>query len=222
MATGGGLIYWYQQQKERKILEMSSKSVVAGQAALGGPFSLVDHSGRRFTDANLLGNFSLLYFGFTHCPDICPEELEKVAEAVDLVESSTGVALTPVFISIDPNRDTVPAVAAYVKEFHPRMVGLTGSVEETTAAARAYRVYHTRAGTGEPGPDGSSGRKEDDDYLIDHSIITYLLDPNGKFMTFFGRNYSPQEMAASLAGHVTTWQKANPSWKPPKAGSSKA
>jgi protein SCO1/2 len=94
------------------------------------------------------------------------------------------------------------------------MVGLTGTVEETAAAARAYRVYHTRAGTGEAGPSGGGGGKDDDDYLIDHSIITYLLDPEGKFMTFYGRNYTAEEMAGSLAGHVAGWRRAHPEWAP--------
>jgi protein SCO1/2 len=215
LATGAGLMYWFQQQKDAKMAEAASKkAVVVGQAALGGPFSLVDAAGRRFTEADLRGAFSLLYFGFTHCPDICPEELEKVAEAVDLVEAAAGVALTPVFISVDPQRDTVAQVGQYVREFHPRMVGLTGTPEATAAAARAYRVYHTRAGSGEAGPAGGGGGKDDDDYLIDHSIITYLLDPDGKFLTFYGRNYTAQEMADSLQGHVAAWRKAHPEWQP--------
>ena len=143
----------YKDQKLQTVMQQSQK--VAGKAAIGGPFRLIDQDGKVFTDKNLLGEFTLLYFGFTHCPDICPEELEKLAEAVDMLEKSTGVALRIVFISVDPERDTPAMVKAYIKEFHPRMVGLTGDVESVKNTSKAYRVYYNR--TGEAG---------DKDYLV--------------------------------------------------------
>lgn len=219
LATGLGLYYWYERQRERKLQTLTSRGTVVGQAAIGGPFSLVEASSRKpFTEKDLEGRFSLLYFGFTHCPDICPEELEKVAEAVNLVNSATGfdkdaLGTVPVFITVDPERDGPAQVDAYVKEFHPKMVGLTGTPDNVKKAARAYRVYYTRASLGSADAE-PKGKNWDDDYLIDHSIITYLIDPEGTFVTFYGRNYTAEEMAGSVAGYVQAWKKAHPTWEP--------
>jgi len=214
-ATGAGLLYWYQHEKSKKLQALSGNSgVVVGQAAIGGPFNLIDHRGKPFTDANLRGTFSLLYFGFTHCPDICPEELEKVVEAVELVAKRPSMpkgAIVPVFITLDPERDGPAQIAAYVSEFHPCMVGLTGTPEAVREAAKAYRVYYTRAALSEVS--GSDGPDADDDYLIDHSIITYLLDPEGNFVAFYGKNYNAEDMASSVAGHIDSWRRTHPDWK---------
>lgn len=164
---------------------------------------MIDQTGKRFTDKDLLGRFALLYFGFTWCPDICPEELQKIAAATDLTggdpshlgghscdehcsiaqspsapphvadgeprphpaEKLSGVQVVPVFLSLDPQRDGVEQVRDYVKEFHPRMVGLTGPYERVAEAAKAYRVYFSKT------------QDSEDDYLVDHSIITYLVNP---------------------------------------------
>ena len=205
MLTGAGIFYWYSQQKEKKLSALPKQAVVAGKAAMGGPFELIDGGGKVFTEKDLLGRFSLLYFGFTHCPDVCPDELEKIAEAVDMVakKHSKGEFPVPVFITLDPERDGVKQVGAYVKEFHPAMIGLTGSPEAVKAAAKAYRVYYSRAGVGEISGNETS---DDDDYLIDHSIISYLVDPKGEFVTFYGKNYSAEEMAASMSDIMSRWQ----------------
>jgi len=171
---------------------------------VGGPFSLTDQDGRRFTDEQLRGEFSLLYFGFTHCPDICPDELEKLAAAIDSVEGTTGRRLLPVFISVDPARDTPPRVKAYVKEFHPRMVGLTGDEGAVKACSKAFRVYYHKT-------DEGAG-----DYLVDHSIIMYLLNPEAEFVTFYGKNFTAEALAASMAEHVGEWAAAHPSYGPLK------
>lgn len=129
-----------QNKAQQKVEGMMQKSQeVVGKAAVGGPFSLTDQNGKPFTEQNLLGKFSVLYFGFTHCPDICPDELEKLAEALDMIEKKIGYQVQPVFISVDPKRDTPKAVKAYVKEFHPRLIGLTGSEEAVKACSKAYR-----------------------------------------------------------------------------------
>ena len=197
---------------------------VVGQATIGGPFSLIESTTKKpFSDKNLLGKFSLLYFGFTHCPDICPDELEKLASAVDIASKKTGIqqGILPVFITVDPERDGPHQVSAYVKEFHPRMVGLTGTTDAVKEAAKAYRVYYTKATLGEvTGAEGGGGAgAADEDYLIDHSIITYLVDPEGSFVTFYGKNYSDAEMGASLAGHVEKWRKKHPDWMVPPPSS---
>lgn len=203
VGTGAGLLWYYNREKDQKMEDISREgksSVVVGQAAIGGPFDLLDQNGKRFTEKDLLGQFALLYFGFTWCPDICPEELDKIAAATDQTEKLTGVQVTPVFLSVDPQRDGVAQVRDYVKEFHPRMVGLTGSYEQTGAAAKAYRVYFSKT------------QDSKDDYLVDHSIITYLINPEGKFVTFFGKNFTAEEMSRNIAEHVKKWQAEHPGW----------
>jgi len=203
-----GIVAVAQSTADKRVGDMMQKSQqVAGKAAVGGPFRLIDTSGKTFTNRDLLGEFALLYFGFTHCPDICPDELEKVAEAVDEVERTTGAKIVPVFISVDPKRDTPQRVATYVREFHPRMLGLTGSEQAVTDAAKAYRVYFSRTDTGGQFSDGGadSASSNDDDYLVDHSIITYLIDPAGEFVTFYGKNFTAEQLAESIGGHVMAW-----------------
>jgi protein SCO1/2 len=215
MATGAGLVYWYENEKQKKLSSISgTDTAVVGKATIGGPFKLVDSNKKPFTEQNLLGKFTALYFGFTHCPDICPEELEKVASAIKLATKQTGIedGIVPVFITVDPERDGPVLVGQYVKEFHPKMIGLTGSVEAVKDAAKQYRVYYTKASLGEiTGAEGKEPGPEDD-YLIDHSIITYLLDPEGSFVTFYGKNYTDKEMADSLVKQVNAWKKGHPDW----------
>eukprot|EP00775_Hariotina_reticulata_P007260 gene7260-7473_t len=179
------------QQKVEGMMQRSQE--VVGRAAVGGPFSLIDQDGKPFTHENLPGKFSVLYFGFTHCPDICPDELEKLAAALDLIEKQVGYQVQPIFISVDAARDTPKAVKAYIKEFHPRLIGLTGSEEAVKACSKAYRVYFHKTGD------------SDTDYLVDHSIIMYLIDPSGEFVTFYGKNFTAQQLADSIGKHITKW-----------------
>lgn len=209
-ATGAGLVVWYDHLKSQKVQGIAAAgAATAGAAAIGGPFAGLVKVGKDgatspFSSDDLAGaGWHLLYFGFTHCPDVCPDELEKVAAAVDALaagdkkKGKPPLALTPVFISLDPARDTPAQVGAYVKEFHPSMLGVTGPEEAVKAAARAYRVYHARAPTGpEPG-----------DYLIDHSIITYLVSPDGRFVTFFGKQVDVQGLAAAVWERAAEWEK---------------
>ena len=188
----------YKDQKMHQVMQQSQK--VVGQAAVGGPFSLIDQDGKPFTDRDLLGEFALLYFGFTHCPDICPDELEKVAEAIDLVDKWTGVKLQPVFISVDPERDTPALIKRYVQEFHPRMVGLTGDLESIKKTSKSYRVYYSKTG------------ESATDYLVDHSIIHYLINPAGDFVTFFSKSYTAESMARALVDSLAAWQKEHPDY----------
>lgn len=193
---GAALLYGVRQYKDSKMQQVMNQSQkVVGQASVGGPFTLIDQDGKTFTDRDLLGEFAMLYFGFTHCPDICPDELEKLAEAIDMVDKWTGVKLQFVFISVDPERDTPALVKPYVKEFHPRMIGLTGDIENIKKTSKAYRVYFSKTG------DSST------DYLVDHSIIHYLINPAGEFVTFFSKSFTAEQMARSLVDHMATWQK---------------
>lgn len=193
-ATGAGLMLWFQNVQREKLKAVTTKTESVGKAAIGGPFDLIDQNGKPFTEKNLLGKFALVYFGFTFCPDICPDELEKMAQAINSIDKELGYELQPVFISIDPERDTVPQVKEYVREFHPRMIGLTGPIEKVKEAARQYRVYYTKT-------------NDTEDYLVDHSIIMYLIDPQGAFVTFYGKNFTAEQLASSLSEHIRNWQK---------------
>ena len=173
-----------------------------GKPKVGGPFELVDsETGKTVTDADFQGKFMILYFGFTHCPDVCPDELEKMASAIQKVDAISGVGsmVTPVFITVDPQRDTAEAVKTYIKEFHPRFVGLTGSQEQVDRVAKAYRVYVSK---GDMGVNGS-----EDDYLVDHSIFFFFMDPEGTFHDFFGRNSTADDIADKIVKAVREWKK---------------
>jgi len=142
----------------------------------GGPFELIDHSGAARTDKSFRGRFLLIYFGYTSCPDICPTNLATIGAALDEL-GETGDAITPLFISIDPARDELGLLEGYVKSFHPRMIGLTGSEQQIQAVSRAYRIHRRKI----PQPDADPKT----DYLVDHSSITYLVGPDGTFRTLF-------------------------------------
>ncbi len=164
----------------------------AGQVAggdIGGPFTLVNKDGMTVTDADVITTPSIVYFGYTFCPDVCPFDNARNAAAVDLLEER-GIVATPVFISIDPERDTPEVVGRFADNFHDRMIGLTGSPEQVAAASRAYRTYY---------------RKQDGDpeyYLVDHSTFSYLVLPGHGFVDFFRREDSPEAMVDRVACFV--------------------
>jgi protein SCO1/2 len=167
----------------------------AGKAAIGGPFSLIRDDGKRVTEKNLMGKWTILYFGFTHCPDICPDELIKLAAAIDKIKENSGVDVVPVFISVDPERDTVQQVHEYVKEFHPKLIGLTGSPEEIKSVARSYRVYYMKT------------EEEDSDYLVDHSIVMYLMSPEMNFVKFYGKNHDVDSLTDGVVKEIRQYRK---------------
>jgi len=158
--------------------------------ALGGPFSLVDQTGRAVTEADFAGRHLLVYFGFTYCPDVCPTELGTIAAAVDEL-GEQGEQVTPMLITIDPERDTPEALADYVSRFHPRMVGLTGTPAQIAAAARAYRVFYAKV-----------ERPEMSAYLMDHSSFIYLVGPDGKVRTLFRPESTPEAIAQSVRAYL--------------------
>ena len=154
---------------------------------LGGAFALVDQHGRPFTDQDLRGTWSLLTFGYTTCPDVCPTELQTMAAALDLLGPDLAARVRPLFATIDPERDTPERLARYVALFHPRLVGLTGTPAQVAQAARAFRVYYARSRA-----EGSS------DYLMDHSSFLYLLDPEGAVRALFRAGVTAEDLAAAL------------------------
>lgn len=163
-----------------------------GQVAggdIGGPFTLVNASGQTVTDAEVLTRPSLVYFGYTFCPDVCPFDMSRNVEAVDLLETR-GIDVTPVFITIDPERDTPEALADYAANLHPKLVALTGSDEQIRVASQAYKTFYKRRETG------------DEFYLLDHSTFTYLMLPGMGFVDFFRREITSEQMAESVACFV--------------------
>jgi cytochrome oxidase Cu insertion factor (SCO1/SenC/PrrC family) len=185
-----GAFEYVRKQKRDQSRAVTTQDRI-GTPKLGGPFELVDRKGKTVKDTDLHGQYLLLYFGFTFCPDICPQEMDKQTVAIELLDKEFGAVATPVFISIDPNRDNVAAVDDYCKEFHPRIVGLTGTKEQIKKVSRAYRVYY------------NEGIKSgESDYLIDHSIIHYFIGPNGKFIDFFGKNMTAKEMAEKMRARI--------------------
>jgi protein SCO1/2 len=164
-------------------------SIAGGAGAIGGPFTLIDSSGKTVTDKDVITAPSLLYFGYTFCPDVCPLDNARNVEAVDILEEM-GVEVTPVFISVDPKRDTPEVVGDFAYNHHPRMIGLTGTEEQIKAASQAYRTYY------------KINESDDDYYLIDHSTFTYLVLPGHGFVEFFRRETTPDEMAQQVACFV--------------------
>ncbi len=158
---------------------------------VGGRFALVDQNGRTRTDADFRGRLLLLYFGFTSCPDVCPTDLQEIARALDLL-GAEGEALQPVFITLDPDRDTTALLAEYVPNFHPRLIGLTGCLESIREAADAYKVFYERVAR----PDGS--------YTIDHSAFVYLMDRAGTYLGFFPPGTSAERMLAIIRPHLSS------------------
>lgn len=155
--------------------------------SIGGPFELVDQNGQEVTDEKFRGRLMLVYFGYTFCPDVCPLGLTTIAEAIDQLPAEDRDQVVPLFITVDPERDTVAVMKEYVGAFSDRLVGLTGSPAQVDAVVRAYRVY---ARKGDPGTDGA--------YLMDHSTFTYLMDRDGRYLAHFGHSATPEEMAKRL------------------------
>jgi protein SCO1/2 len=159
----------------------------SGAALIGGPFSLVGADGKPVTDRNFRGRYMLIFFGFTHCPDICPAELQVIAQALEQL-GDKAKKVVPIFITLDPERDTPEAMANYVKSFGPNFVGLTGSPEAIAAAAQAYRVAYSKV----------ENKDSAGDYSVDHSALAYLMDPEGRYVTHFSYGLSADQMAEKL------------------------
>ena len=192
--AGGGVALWTLVQPPKPGAIVSSQQEGSGRALIGGAFTLTDQTGTPRSEADLNGHYSLIYFGYTYCPDICPTSLSLMSQALDLLaetEPAKEAAVRPIFITVDPERDTVEAMAGYAEHFHPRLMALTGTPEQTAAAAKAYRVFFQKVE--EPGAT---------DYLMDHSSILYLMGPDGSYLTHFTHGSTVEEIAEGLAGHV--------------------
>ncbi|ANK81432.1 MAG: hypothetical protein TEF_11945 [Rhizobiales bacterium NRL2] len=175
------IIVWQSRSGER----VAGAVNVTKGVEIGGPFTMTDHRGREVTEAMLQGRHALIYFGYTFCPDVCPTELQDMAVALDLA-GEAGEKVLPVFVTIDPARDGQQEMAAYVEAFHPRMVGLRGTDEQTAAMARAYRVFYAPV------------NREDEYYLMDHSNFIFLMGPDGDNIAIFNGQASPETIAAGI------------------------
>jgi len=167
-----------------KYAQCRSSAVAGGWSKIGGPFAMVDETGKTVTEKDVIDQPTLLYFGYTFCPDVCPLDNARNAEAIEILEGR-GKMVKPVFISIDPERDTPEVMAEFTDILHPRMLGLTGTAEQVKAASMAYRTYFKK----------QDAAADDKYYLVDHSTFSYLSFPEEGFIEFFNRDVTPEQMA---------------------------
>jgi len=159
---------------------------------VGGPFELTDHTGRVRTQRDFRGQLMLVYFGFTYCPDICPTDLQAIGQALDKLGREAD-SVQPLFVTVDPERDTAQHLAEYVPLFHPRLIGLTGSPDAVRKAADAYKVYFAKVPVG----------KETGDYTVDHTAFIYLMDRDGNYLGFFPPGTTADRMVEIIRPRLT-------------------
>jgi protein SCO1/2 len=186
LVLSSGLVSGAKDGKSEQFAQCNA-GAVAGD--LGGPFTLVNGAGETVTDKDVITGPTLIYFGYTYCPDVCPLDVDRNAAAIEILEQQ-GKMVTPVFISIDPERDGPEVVRDFANAMHPRMIGLTGTPEQVDVASKAYRTYYKA----HPPVDG--------EYLVDHSTFSYLVTPENGFVEFFRREVTPQEMADKIGCFV--------------------
>lgn len=171
----------------RQALMPSAGPSTSGKALVGGPFNLTNENGEHVTDKDFRGRHMLVFFGFTHCPDICPASLQLISAAMENLGDKAD-RITPIFVSVDPERDTPEKLHEYIKNFDPRLVGLTGTPEEIAEVTKAYKVYFKKV-PNEAAPD---------DYGMDHTGIIYLMDPRGQYVAHFTPTTTVEQMTQRL------------------------
>ncbi|MEL5879342.1 SCO family protein [Cereibacter sphaeroides] len=190
----GSAAWVFLGRSEERFAGCGANQVAGG--AIGGPFTLVDQEGRTVTDREVLAKPSLVYFGYTFCPDVCPFDMARNAQAVDIL-TEWGIEVTPVFISIDPKRDTPEQLKFFAEAIHPDTIALTGTEAQVKAASQAYKTFYRVQ------------ESDDDYYLIDHSTFTYFMLPGTGFVDFFKREDTPEQIAERIScfandSHVST------------------
>ncbi|HIP23551.1 MAG TPA: SCO family protein [Rhodobacteraceae bacterium] len=186
VGIGGGAYYYTTATPD--IFEQCRTNSTAPGATIGGPFELVSETGETVTETDVIDGLTLVYFGYTFCPDVCPFDTARNAEAVEILEQQ-GIMVKPVMITIDPMRDTPEAMADFTSYIHPRMEGLSGTEAQTNAAAKAYQVYFAK----------EADPEDPEFYLMEHSTFTYLMHPDYGLLQFFGRAPRGNEMAKTVA-----------------------
>ena len=180
-----GGVLWYESNKVPGL----GRVVTTGQADVGGPFQLTDQSGKRVSDKDFRGRYMLIYFGYSFCPDVCPTTLAVMAQALEKL-GDRSQRITPILITIDPERDTPKVLEDYVKAFGPSFIGLTGSADEIKAVEKKYRVYAVKKPL------------EGGNYGMDHSSVIYLMGPDGKLVSFYDEAISPDDLAKELKSKI--------------------
>jgi cytochrome oxidase Cu insertion factor (SCO1/SenC/PrrC family) len=165
------------------------EGLLSGRAPVGGPFELTDQTGHRRTDADFQGKLVVLYFGYTYCPDVCPTELQSISLALDKLGAAADT-VQPVFITVDPARDTPARLADFVSSFHPRLIGLTGSLAEIRKTAIAYRTFFAKSGA------------TADNYAVDHTGFVYLVGKDGRYLGFLPPGLAPDAIADAIRARL--------------------
>jgi cytochrome oxidase Cu insertion factor (SCO1/SenC/PrrC family) len=176
--------------EEQPSAEQLMDELMWSRGPIGGPFTLIDQNGRLRSDKEFRGKLMLIYFGYTFCPDICPTDLMTIADALAAL-GEAGAAVQPIFITLDPQRDTVERLAEYVSSFHPRLIGLTGAPQDIRKLALSYKAYYARKENG-PG----------EDYTIDHTGVTYLVGREGQYLGFVPPQTSPQRLVEVIRAQL--------------------
>ncbi|XP_073280765.1 protein SCO1 homolog 2, mitochondrial isoform X1 [Primulina huaijiensis] len=194
LAGIGGLVFFIHNNDEKRAVpkgkgEKFERSAISGPI-IGGPFSLINTERQLVTEQNLLGNWVLLYFGYTSSPDVGPAEVQKMAKSIDILESEQNLKVLPIFVTIDPRRDTPSQLRAYIREFDSRIVGLTGPVASIRQMAQEYRVFFRKVDD------------EGDDYLVESSHNMYLVNQSMLVVRSFGVEYSPDELVKAIADEM--------------------
>jgi protein SCO1/2 len=172
----------------------------SSQPTNSGPFSLVDHRGRTVADEDFLGKFMLVYFGYTHCPDLCPIDLQVMVQAIEIL-GKQGEKVQPIFITVDPKRDTVEVMAGFVRHFHPRLIGLTGTRDQVDAAASTYRVRRMKFFPLDLDDEDKSQSREtgnESRYVIDHTASFFLIGPDGSGLVRYAHDITAEEIAEDI------------------------
>ncbi len=183
-----GGTWWITRQHADQIQSGRGGTTIIGQQ-LGGSFQMTNHLGQTVTEASFQGKFPLYFFGFTFCPDICPTELLTIAQTLESLPPELASVFQPIFVTVDPARDTAEVMAEYVTQFHPSIIGLTGTQQQMADMAKKWRVYYTKRG-------------EDEYYTMDHSAFLYLMDKQGVFIDMFPNNLDADALAARLTALV--------------------
>ncbi len=185
LVAGGAALLWRQSHPT------AAPGPLAG-AAIGGPFTLTDQDGRRVTAASFDGRYPVYYFGYTYCPDVCPVDVANIAQALKLFEKSDpdrAARVQPVFVSVDPERDTPAVLKTWLAAFSSRFIGLTGTPAQIDAVKRSFKVFASKSGNGK-------------DYLVSHSAVTYLFGPDGKAISYVESGAKPAVIAAQFDQYV--------------------